>query len=401
MKAERFEPFGTTIFSEMTKRANERNAINLAQGFPDFDAPPAVIEEAVRALRGGKNQYARSLGHVPLVEAVTRKVERDYGMSYDPLEEVLVTSGATEGIASAFLGLLNPGEEVVFFEPHYDSYPVCAAMAGAKSRFYTLRFPDFKIDAGELEHLINNRTRILFINTPHNPTGKVFSADELEALAEICIRHGLLVITDEVYEHLTYGENRHVPMASLPGMRERTLTISGAGKTFSMTGWRIGWATGPRDIIAAVQRAHQYVTFAPATPLQAALAAVIGSIGEEYFSDLRRDYGARRELLLKALRSSKLRPVAPEGTYYILAEFTGLWDGDDRSFVAHLIDRCGVAAIPPSAFYTEHPEEGERLVRFAFCKRLETLRAAAEALSHGLADPADRDRSPGQDHNCV
>jgi aspartate/methionine/tyrosine aminotransferase len=381
MYARRFEPFGTTIFSEMTKLANERGAINLAQGFPDFDAPPAFIEEAVHALRSGENQYARSLGHLPLVEAIAAHVEHCYGLIYDPYSEMLVTSGATEGVASAFLGLLNPGEEVIFFEPHYDSYPVCAAMAGAKSRFYTLRFPDFKINARELEQLVNQKTRVLFINTPHNPTGKVFSTEELEAIAEICIRYGLLAITDEVYEHITYNGVRHISMASIPGMRDRTITISGAGKTFSITGWRIGWATGPPGFIAAVQRAHQYVTFAPATPLQAALAAVLGSIGEEYFADLRREYRVRRDLLLEALQKIGLRPVIPDGTYYILADFSDRWDGDDRSFVEHLIDRCGVAAIPPSAFYTEHPEEGRKLVRFAFCKHLETLSTAVKGLS--------------------
>jgi len=378
--AERFASFGTTVFSEMTKRANERGAINLAQGFPDFDTPVEAVEEAVKALRGGENQYARSMGHQPLVEAIAWKIEHDYGLKYDPWDEVLVTSGATEGIASAFLGLLNPGDEVIFFEPHYDSYPACASMAGVKSRFCTLHFPEFQVDIDELERCFSARTRVVFINTPHNPTGKVFSRDELEHIAERCIQRDVLVITDEVYEHITYDGEKHVPMASLPGMRERTLTISGAGKTFSMTGWRIGWATGPRNIIAAVQRAHQYVTFAPSTPLQTALGVVLRTIGDGYFEDLRRAYAARRALLLEALQDAGLKAAVPRGTYYALADFTDLWQGDDRGFVRHLIERCGVAAIPPSAFYTIHPEEGKRLVRFAFCKRLETLSRAVERL---------------------
>ena len=383
MFAERLVPFGPTIFSEMTKVAEEHGAINLAQGFPDFDAPSEALDEAVRALRAGQNQYARSMGHPPLVEAIAWKIEHDYGLRYDPYGEVLVTAGATEAIASALLGLLNPGDEIVFFEPHYDSYPACAAMAGAKSRFCTLRFPDFTLDIDELESCIGERTRAVFINTPHNPTGKVFSRDELEGVAKLCIRHDLLVITDEVYEHITYDGTEHVSMASLQDMRERTLTISGAGKTFSMTGWRLGWATGPRDIVAAVQRAHQYIAFAPATPLQAALGTVFRSLGDGYFTELREGYEARRSLLLEALQSMGLRVAVPRGAYYILSEFTEQWDGDDRSYVGHLIERCGVAAIPASAFYTVHSDEGKRLVRFAFCKRLETLSKAVERL-HAL-----------------
>ena len=366
----------------MTKLASERGAINLAQGFPDFDAPSEILEEAVHALRSGQNQYARSMGHPLLVKAIAGRIEDDYGMTYDPHSEVLVTSGATEGIASAFMGLLNPGDEVIFFEPHYDSYPVCAAMAGAVSRFSTLRFPAFAIDFDDLEDCFTDRTRVLFINTPHNPTGKVFSTEELEVLAQLCISRNVLVITDEVYEHITYDGVEHVPIAKLPGMRDRTLTISSAGKTFSMTGWRIGWVTGPSPIVAAVQRAHQYVTFAPATPLQVALARSLVSMAESYFDKLREEYTRRRALLLDAMESTGLRAAVPEGTYYILADFTGIWDGDDRSFVHHLIDHCGVAAIPPSSFYTRLPEEGKGLVRFAFCKRRETLEVAAERLGH-------------------
>lgn len=380
MYAERFSSFGTTIFSEMTKLANERGAINLAQGFPDFDAPSEILEEAVAALRSGQNQYARSMGHLPLVEALAKKIEHDYGLHYDPHSEILVTNGATEGIASAFLGLLNPGDEVIFFEPHYDSYPACAAIAGAVCRFCTLRFPDFAINFDELEDCFSDRTRVLFINTPHNPTGKVFSQGELKCLAELCVSRDVLVITDEVYEHITYDGARHVPMAKIPGMRERTLTISGAGKTFSMTGWRIGWITGPSPLVEAVQRAHQYVTFAPATPLQAALASAFSTIGDSYFQELHSDYTRRRALLLDVLKTTGLRVAVPRGTYYILADFSGIWEGDDRSFVHHLIDHSGVAAIPPSSFYTRAPGEGKKLVRFAFCKRLDTLEQAAERL---------------------
>lgn len=364
----------------MTKVANEKGAINLAQGFPDFDAPSEILEEAVTALRSGQNQYARSMGHMPLAQALSEKIEHDYGLLFDPHSEIIVTSGATEGIASALLGLLNPGDEVIFFEPHYDSYPACAAIAGAVSRFCTLRFPDFTIDFDELENCFSEKTRMLFINTPHNPTGKVFTEEELGRLAELCKRRDVLAITDEVYEHITYDNVEHLPMATLPGMRERTLTISGAGKTFSMTGWRIGWITGPAVLVEAVQRAHQYVTFAPATPLQDALARGIRTIGDSYFHGLRKDYTQRRALLLSVLEQSGLQVAVPKGAYYILADFSRIWEGDDLSFVHHLIDHSGVAAIPPSAFYTAAPAEGEKLVRFAFCKRLDTLEQAAERL---------------------
>jgi len=365
----------------MTKLAKEKGAINLSQGFPDFDASEEIIEEAVRALRRGFNQYARSQGHMPLAYSIADKIKRDYDITYKPENEVLVTCGVTEGIASTFLGLLNRGDEVIFFEPHYDSYPVCAALAEANCRFYTLHFPDFSIDGDELERCFTERTRILFINTPHNPTGKVFSRDELEMISELCKKHNVIVVTDEVYEHLTYDNASHIPIASLPGMRERTLTISGAGKTFSITGWRIGWMTGPAELINAVQIAHQYITFAPATPLQEALASIISNVDESYFVNLKNEYAKRRNLLLRALQDTGFRPAVPAGTYYILADFTEIRQGDDVDFVHYLINRCGIAAIPPSVFYSRDQDEGKRLVRFAFCKKKATLRKAAKALS--------------------
>jgi N-succinyldiaminopimelate aminotransferase len=365
----------------MTKLANERGAINLSQGFPDFDAPEEIIEAAVHALHSGLNQYARSRGHIPLAEAVSQKIKRTYDLEYDVENEILVTCGVTEGIASTFLGLLNPGDEIIFFEPHYDSYPVCAALAGASCRFYTLRFPDFTIHGDELDRCFTEKTRILFINTPHNPTGKVFSREELEMISELCKKHDVIAVTDEVYEHLTYDDASHIPIASLPGMRERTLTISGAGKTFSITGWRIGWITGPADLISAIQTAHQYITFAPATPLQDALASIIRNIPDVYFINLRNEYTKRRSILLEALRKTGFAPAVPAGTYYILADFTRIRQEDDVEFVHYLIDRCGVAAIPPSGFYSKDTKEGKRLVRFAFCKREETLLKAAKAIS--------------------
>lgn len=380
MVSKRLAPFGTTIFSEMTKIAQEKGAINLAQGFPDFDGPQEILEAAVSAIREGHNQYPRSMGNPALVEAVAQKISRDYGMSYDPSSEVVIFNGATEGISNAFLALLNPGDEVILFEPFYESYPVCTALAGAIPRHCTLRFPDFHIDRKELEGCFTSRTRLLLLNTPHNPTGKVFSVEELEMIAELCIDHDVIVITDEVYEHITYYGVKHIPIATLPGMRDRTLCISSIGKTFSLTGWRIGWGVGPAPLISAVQRAHQHITFAAASPLQAGIASILDKYTEDYYKTLREEYETRRDLLLEALKAAGFNTAVPKGTYYILADFTPLWEGDDRSFVKHLIEQCSVAAIPPSVFYAKSPDEGKRLVRFAFCKKLSTIVNASKQL---------------------
>ncbi|MFN0059302.1 MAG: aminotransferase class I/II-fold pyridoxal phosphate-dependent enzyme [Planctomycetota bacterium] len=364
----------------MTRLAQQHNAINLAQGFPDFDGPPELIAAAEQAMARGDNQYARSQGHPLLVRAVTDTVRQNYGLSYDPDTEVGTYHGATEGIAACLLGLLNPSDEIILFEPFYDSYPACAELAGAVPRYYTLRYPDFAIDGDELAALFTPRTRVLLLNTPHNPTGRVFSRAELETVARLCQKHDVVVVADEVYEHLTFAGAKHVPIASLPGMRERTLTLSSAGKSFSMTGWKVGWATGPRELITAAQTAHQFLTFCGATPLHVAVAQALRELGADYFAQFRRDYEARRALLLAALERAGFNPVAPAGTYFILADISPLWDGDDVSFARHLVEQHGVAAIPTSVFYREHPEAGRSLMRFAFCKRPETLIAAGARL---------------------
>jgi len=364
----------------MTALAVAHEAINLSQGFPDFDGPPMLVEAASEAMRAGHNQYARSMGVVPLVKAVARHQQRHYDLRFDPMSEVVVFSGATEGIASTLLGLLDPGDEVVLFEPFYDSYPACVAMAGGVPRYCTLRSPDFHVDLAELESRFSPRTKALLLNTPHNPSGKVFTPDELEAIAQLCNRNGVVVIADEVYEHLTYDDARHVPIATLPGMRDRTITISSAGKTFSMTGWKVGWATGPSALIAAAQAAHQFVTFATATPLQHAVAHALEHLDDTFYADLRTAYMQRRDFLAAALTDVGFRVTVPRGTYFIMAGFAGLSDVDDRAFARQLVTECKVAAIPPSVFYASRPEEGRRLLRFAFCKRMQTLRAAADLL---------------------
>ncbi|MEL6183319.1 MAG: aminotransferase class I/II-fold pyridoxal phosphate-dependent enzyme [Myxococcota bacterium] len=378
--ADRLRPFGTTIFSEMSRLAAERGAVNLGQGFPDFEGPEAIREAAADALRAGHNQYARSQGVPRLVEAVARQRQAQHQLRYDPMTEVGVYSGATEGITSAMLGLLNPGDEVIFFEPVYDCYPACAAMAGAVPRYLTLEHPEFALDEAQLRALITERTRLIVLNTPHNPTGKVFTRREMETLAEVAQEHDLRVITDEVYEHLVYDDAKHHALAALPGMRERTLSISSVGKTWSFTGWKVGWATGPSDMIRAVQAAHQFVTFATATPLQHGAAFALEEYSGTFLDTLAREYAERRDRLVSVLREVGFGVTAPQGAYFVLADFRPLFDGDDVAFAHHLIEEVGVAAIPPSFFYPARPEAGRHLIRFAFCKRLETLEAAAERL---------------------
>lgn len=364
----------------MTALANQHGAINLSQGFPDFEGPPEIVEAAVAALRAGHNQYARSMGRPELVAAIAAKVRRHYGLDFDPLTEVTVGCGATEMIAASLLGLLGPGDEVVLFEPYYDSYPAVVAMAGGAVRCCTLRFPDFALDLDALARCFTRRTRALVLNTPHNPTGKVFTAAELDAIASLCRAHDVVVIADEVYEHLTFDGHVHVPMAARPGMRDRTLTISSTGKTYSLTGWKIGWAVGPAPLVAAAQAAHQFLTFCPATPLQVAMATALERLDADYFDAFRADYTARRDQLMAGLTAAGFRVAAPAGTYFVLADFRALSDADDRAFARELIETAGVAAIPPSGFYRDTRDEGARLLRFAFCKRPETLAAACERL---------------------
>ncbi len=380
--ARRFRPFGTTIFTEMTALAQKHNAVNLSQGFPDFDGPDFIKDAAAKAMADGHNQYARMAGIIPLVETLAERWHRLTGQTVDPLTQVTVTAGCTEALAAAALGLLNPGDEAILFEPFYDSYRPCLAMAGAVPKFVTLTpQPDggFGFDPAALEEAVTpGRTRAIFLNTPHNPTGKVFTRAELESIAELCRRHDLIAVTDEVYEHLVF-EGEHIRLAMLPGMAERTLTLSSLGKTFSLTGWKIGWAIGPADLTAALRSAHQFLTFAVATPLQHAAVAALRA-PEGYFTDFLANYRARRDYLLDVLRRAGLRPVEPQGTYFILADHRPLGFADDVAFCRHLVERVGVAAIPPSAFY-EHREHGAPFARFAFCKSMAVLEEAGRRLA--------------------
>jgi N-succinyldiaminopimelate aminotransferase len=380
--SEKLQTFGTTIFSEMTRLALANQAINLSQGFPDFEGPNTIIEHVIKALQSGHNQYARSQGHPLLTEALAKQTEELWGLSYEPASEVVITSGATEAIASALIGLLNPGDEVILFEPYYDSYPASILMGGGIPKYCTLEFPEFALDEEKLRALVSDRTRVIVINTPHNPSGKVFSQAELEVIAKICQEHDLIVISDEVYEFLTYDDAEHISIAKIDGMFERTLRISSAGKSYSFTGWKIGWAMGPAPLVAAVQAAHQFVTFATSTPVQVGLAHALNDLDPNYISDLRKQYDENRIFLCDVLEKAGLKIAKPKGTYFVIADFSEKFDGNDKEFAKHLIEKHKVAAIPPSVFYSANPQAGEKLIRFAFCKKPETLRAAAKRLAN-------------------
>lgn len=377
----RLAEFGTTIFAEMSALALRTGSINLGQGFPDTDGPEEIREAAVRALREGRgNQYPPGPGVPELRTAIAAHQERRYGLSYDPDAEVLVTAGATEAIAAALLALVEPGDEVVALEPYYDSYAACIAMAGGTRVPVTLR-PDggaFRLDLDELRAAVTPRTRLLLVNTPHNPTGTVLTRAELTAIAELAVERDLLVVTDEVYEHLVYDDAEHVPLATLPGMRGRTVTIGSAGKTFSFTGWKVGWVTAAPALVAAVRSAKQFLTYVSSGPFQYAVAEAL-ALPDAYFESFREDMRAKRDILAAGLKEAGFEVYDTAGTYFITTDIRPLGESDGFAFCRSLPERAGVVAIPNAVFY-DHREAGAPFVRFAFCKRAEVLKEAAERL---------------------
>jgi len=376
--AERVSGFGTTIFTEMTALAREHGAINLGQGSPDFAAPNFVKQAGVDAILADVNQYAPGSGQLSLRRALAEKMQRQYGLTFDPLSEINVTVGATQAIFATVLGVVNPGDEVIVFEPYYDSYVPSIQIAGAIPRFYTLRQPDWVIDPDELAALFNDRTRLIIVNTPHNPTGKVFSQEELQLIADLCHKYDVLALTDEVYEHIVFDGRIHHTLASFPGMAGRTITVSSLGKTFSVTGWKVGWTMARPELTQAIFRAFQFATFCGAAPLQEGAATAVAT-DDSYYTGLSQLYQDKRDLLMAGLRAAGLTPIQPAGTYFVLVDISPLGFENDVAFCRTLTTEIGVAAIPPSAFY-HNPADGASLARFAFCKTDEMLVEAAERL---------------------
>jgi len=369
----------------MSALAVATGAVNLGQGFPDVDGPASVLDRAAAAMREGANQYAPGTGVPALREAIARHQQRCYGLSWDPASEVVVTTGATEAIAAAILGLVEPGDEVVLLEPYYDSYLAMIQMAGGVRRPVTLRAPDFRLDVAELRAAVGPRTRVVLLNSPHNPTGAVLTRAELDAVAQVAVEHDLIVVTDEVYEHLTFGGTVHTPIATLPGMRERTLTISSLGKSYSLTGWKVGWASGPAHLVGALLDAKQWLTYTSGAPLQVAAAYALDD-EPSWPNALAASLEERRDLLCEGLRAIGLPTPTPQGTYFATSDISALGWADGNAFCRALPERAGVVAIPVQGFYdpsrpvSDNP--GRQLVRWAFCKRPEVLVDALERLGH-------------------
>jgi N-succinyldiaminopimelate aminotransferase len=368
-----------TIFSEMSALAVRTGAVNLGQGFPDVDGPPSVIAAAVQALEGGANQYAPGIGVPALRHAIARHQQRHYGLEVDPDSQVVVTTGCTEGIAAALLGLVDPGDEVVVLEPYYDSYLAMIDFAGGVRRPVTLRAPAYRLDGDALRAAITPRARLILLNTPHNPTGTVLTRDELQVVADVAIEHDLVVVTDEVYEHLVFDHHTHVPLATLPGMWERTLTLSSAGKSYSFTGWKVGWATGPRELVAALLAAKQWLTFTSGSPLQPAVAHALDH-EPDFPAQLAGSLQARRDLLVAGLADAGLTASVPEGTYFATTEISHLGWTDGREFCLALPEVAGVVAIPTQVFYDDQ-DAGRHLVRWAFCKEADVISEGVRRLA--------------------
>ena len=374
----RLQGFGTTIFAEMSALAAATGAINLGQGFPDTDGPAEVADAAIAAIKAGHNQYPPGLGIPELRHAIAQHQEHWYNLAFDPETEVLVTAGATEAMAATLIALCEPGDEIVMFEPYYDAYAAGVAIAGAHRRVVPLEPPHWTFDIDDLERAITDRTRAIILNSPHNPTGKVFDRAELEAIAKVAIERDLIVITDEVYEHLTYDGVEHIPMATLPGMRDRTITISSAGKTFSFTGWKIGWVCASPELLAAVRTAKQFLTYVNGAPFQHAIVTAL-ELPDPYFTEFAADLAERRDLLADGLRGAGFEVFDSRGTYFLTVDIRSIGEADGLAFCRDLPRRCGVVAVPSSVFYDD-VEAGRSLVRFTFCKQRSVLTEAVTRL---------------------
>ncbi len=379
--ANRVMPFGTTIFTEINQLATQYNAVNLGQGKPDFDGPAEIVEALMAAVESGQhNQYAPGPGIPAIRHGIAHHAEKNYGLHVNPDGGVMVTPGATEAIFAAVMGLVDAGDEVIIIEPYFDSYAPTILMAGAKPVYVSLHAPDWTFDESELRAAFNAHTRAIILNTPHNPTGRVFTHAELTLISELCLAYDVTVISDEVYEHLIFGEAVHIPIATLPGMFERTITIGSAGKSFGMTGWKVGWLYGDPALVKGVWQAHQYIAFTTNHPAQAAVAHAF-SMGEDYYAAYRKLYAAKRERILSALEAAGLRYTAPQGTYFVTADFSAVFDGDDMAFARYMAQEIGVAVIPSSPFYSaDHKYMAANYARFSFAKHDEQIDEAARRM---------------------
>ncbi len=382
----RASSFTESVIREMTRLAMEHDAINLAQGFPDFPAPAEVKEAARWAIAADLNQYPITWGEQEFREAIASRYASVYGMHVDPERNLCVTCGSTEAMISSILGILDPGDEVVIFEPYYENYGPDTILAASVPRFVSLREPDWTFDETELSAAFTDRTRGIVLNTPNNPTGKVFGREELEVIARLCQKWGAVAFTDEIYEHITYDGVRHIPIATIPGMEDRTVTVSALSKTYAVTGWRVGWAIAPAELADGIRTVHDFLTVGAPTPLQHAGVVALG-LPDAYYETMSREYAERRELMLGILGEAGFEVSRPQGAYYVMADISHLGFASDVEAALHMVEHVGVAVVPGSSFYSQ-PELGRHVVRFSFCKRMETLRQAGERMRTRLGPPS-------------
>jgi len=378
-RSDRTGNFTESVIREMTRRALEHQAINLAQGFPDFAAPEDLKRAAAAAIHADHNQYSITWGAKPLRDAIAAKYRRVYDLEFDPEREITVCCGATEGMIAAMLAVVNPGDEVVVFEPFYENYHPDTQLCGAKTRYVTLHAPDWRFDPAELRQVFSPKTKAIVLNSPNNPTGKVFSREELTVIAELCQEFDALAISDEIYEHILYDGAVHIPIASLPGMRERSVLVNSMSKTYSVTGWRVGWVLAPPDLTDAIRKVHDFLTVGAASPLQQAGVYAL-ALGPDYYRHLAEEYQGRRDHLVTSLQAAGFRCFIPQGSYYVITDISGFGFSNDIEFSTYLIEKIGIAAVPGSSFYAQ-TGGGQQQIRFCFCKKYETLEAAREMLS--------------------